>query len=1100
MTDAVSPSPSAKLDRPLVVGLGGSAGAIEALQHFFDAVPEEPGLAFVVVMHLAPDETSHLAEVLQDHTSMPVTQVTEPVAVEAGRVYVVAPGRTLVVEETTLVPSEIKGLDERRHPIDRFFRSLAEAPLEKIGVVLSGAGTDGSVGLRAITEAGGLTAAQDPGEAVYDSMPRSAIEASRVDLVLPVADLARRFSEQRAVLRRLQQLGETDDVFSGEEEETIRGIFEQVRSRTGHDFSQYKRSTMLRRIRRRLQVHQIASLEEYRDYLDNHPGEATALQKDLLISVTNFFRNPEAFVALREEVLPKLVSTKGPNDQIRVWVVGCASGEEAYSIAMLLLEQAPSSSFLPDQIQVFASDLDEGALATARKGRYPEAIAADVPERYLDRFFRKDGTEYVVREAVRERVLFTPHNLLRDPPFSKLDLISCRNLLIYLRRELQRSVFDLFSYALNEDGYLFLGSSESVDLSDDLFRPVRKTHRLYQRKKGPQTVPELPGLPLSSTTLDPPDPAPLDLDDRPSEAVLHRRLLESYAPPSAVVNEDNTFLHLSQTAGRYLRHPGGTPNANIVDVVRPELRVKLQTALREAFQKGTTVRTRPVTVQFDGAAAPVRMVVHLAQSMPEAGELALVVFVESDEDTRPDSENMLSNDEDLGLEAKPDSRLQELETELEQTKNELRSTLEEYETSKQEMRAANEELRSMNEEYKSMTEELETSKEELQSVNEELKTVNRELEEKVDALQEANSDLKNLMASTNIGTLFLDEDLCIRRYTPRVEEFLSVRDSDLERPVGELTHQLDYDDLETDARAVLDTQSPVEREVRSEEGEWFLVRHRPYRPVDRPVEPHENAADSTEGVVISFIGITRRVEAEQDLRASNEDLQERTEQVQALSRALTSAEERERKRISRVLHEDLQQTMFAARMRVDRLQHQSTFDKQQSGLAAKAIELLDDGVEKARTLSSELDPPVGDQSLRDSLDWLASQMQDSYGLSVAVQAREMAKTADKNLRYLLFRLVRELLFNVVKHADVGEAVVSLVEGEDRLRVVVEDEGVGFDPAEEMGDEAGPGLIGVRERIEMIGGRFAVDSAPSEGTRIVLEVPWSTDGEERVPPA
>ncbi len=1084
MSDVISPSPSTdssstESDRPLVVGLGGSAGAVEALQHFFDAVPEEPGLAFVVVMHLAPEETSHMAEVLQDHTSMPVTQVSEPVAIEADHVYVVAPGQTLVVEETTLVPSAMEGQKERRHPIDRFFRSLAKAPLESIGVVFSGAGTDGSLGLRAITEAGGLTAAQDPGEAAHDSMPRSAVETSRVDLVLPVADLARRLCEQRAILRRLQELGETEEVLPEEKQEILQAIFEQVRSQTGHDFSQYKRSTMLRRIRRRLQVHQIASLDEYRAYLDEHPGEATALQKDLLISVTNFFRNPEAYGALREEVLPSLLSRKGVDDELRAWVVGCASGEEAYSIAMLLLEQAAKSDLLTEQIQIFASDLDEGALATAREGRYPEAVSADVPERYLDRFFRKDGAEYVVQESVQERVLFTPHDLLRDPPFSNLDLISCRNLLIYLRRDLQRSVFDLFSYALNEEGYLFLGNSESVDLSDDLFQPVRKTHRLYQRQKGPRTVPELPALPLSSSTIEPPSPDPLDTD-RSSEAALHRRLLESYAPPSVVVNEDHTFLHLSQTAGRYLQHPGGTPNSNIVDIVRPELRVKLRSALREAFDQATTVRTRPVTVQFDGDARPVRLVVRPAQDLPEASRLALVVFIESEEEE-------VAPDEDLGLDEQADGRTERLESELDQTKKELRSTLEEYETSKQEMRAANEELRSMNEEYKSMTEELETSKEELQSVNEELKTVNRELEEKVDALQEANSDLKNLMASTNIGTLFLDGALCIRRYTPRIEEFFSVRDSDLERPVSELTHQLQFDELEADAREVLDTQDPVEREVRSEQGNWFLVRYHPYRPVEAP-----EAGESVEGVVISFVDITRRVEAEQDLRASHKELQDRTEQVQALSRALTSAEERERKRISKILHDDLQQTMFAARMRVDHLQEQSTFDTEQSGLAARAIELLDEGVEKARTLSHELDPPVGDQSLRDSLDWLALQMEDSYGLSVAVLARGAAKTTDKNLRYLLFRLVRELLFNVVKHADVDEATVLLVEGEDRLRVVVEDEGAGFDPDEQLQGEAGLGLVGVRERIEMIGGTFTVDSAPGEGTRVAIEVSLDTD--------
>ena len=1060
--------------RPLVVGLGGSAGALEPLQHFFGAVPDESGLSFVVVMHLAPKETSHLAEVLQDHTAMPVTQVTEPTALEPSQVYVTAPGRTLLVEGDTLVPHQLDGAEERRSPIDQFFRSLARAPLEPMGVVLSGAGTDGSIGLRAITEAGGLIAAQDPGEADHASMPRSAIETSRVDYVLPVGDLARRLCEQRSVLQRLKRMEAPDDL-AEEEKKTVKAIFEQVRARTGHDFSEYKRSTMLRRIRRRLQVHQISSLDEYRAYLEDHPSEATALQKDLLISVTSFFRNPEAFAALREKVIPSVLSDKGPDDQVRAWVVGCASGEEAYSVAMLLLEQADSAGVRPEQVQVFASDLDESALATARDGRYPDPIAADVPERYLDRFFRREGTEYVVRGGVRERVLFTPHNLLKDPPFSKLDLISCRNLLIYLRRNLQTSVFDLFSYALNDHGFLFLGNSESADVSDENFRAVDKTNRIYRRREGARELPELPDMPLSPTTLESRIPTRLEPADGPSEAVLHRRMLEAYAPPSAIVDEDYQFVHLSQTAGRYLQHPGGTPNSNIVEVVRPELRAKLRSVLRQAFARGTVVRSEPVTVAFNGESTSVQLAVRPATDVPDAEGLALVVFVESDEipavEERNDSEG-----------SPEDERVRQLEDELKQTNKELRATVEEYETSKQEMRAANEELRSMNEEYKSMTEELETSKEELQSVNEELKTVNRELEEKVEELREVNSDLKNLMAATDIGTLFLDRELRIQRYTPRIEELFNIRSADVDRPIWELTHHLDYDKLESDAHDVLDTLEPVEREVESKEGEWFLVRYHPYRTVD----------DRVEGVVLTFVDITRRVEAEQELRDSNDALQERTEQVQALSEALTSAEETERGRISQVLHDDLQQTIFAARMRVNHLEERSKFSEEQAKLATRAIELLDEGIETTRSLSSELDPPVGDQSLSDSLAWLAMHMEEAYNLSVEMKAKGTAKTADKNLRYLLFRLVRELLFNVVKHADVDEAFLFLVEGEDHLRIVVEDEGGGFDPAEQEAGKGGIGLVSVRERIEMIGGRFEVVAAPGEGTCITIEVPWQRE--------
>jgi len=1059
-------------EAPLVLGLGGSAGAVEALQHFFDAVPAEPGLAFVVVMHMDPEQESQLAEILESHTTLSVTQVTEPTEIAADHVYVTAPGRTLLVEGTTLVPQELTNPTERQSPIDQFFRSLAGGALHPMAAVLSGAGTDGSVGLRAITEAGGLTGVQDPSEAQHSSMPRSAIETSPVDFVLPVAELARRFSQQEDHVRRLRMPEEPDEL-DEDETKTLKQIFQLVRSRTGHDFSEYKRSTMLRRIQRQLQVHQKSSLEEYLAFLQEHPSDVKALQKDFLISVTNFFRDPEAFEALREQMLLSLFAGKEPEDQVRVWVVGCATGEEAYSVAILLLEQAAAAEFPIDQIQVFASDIDEEALATARQGRYPDSIAADVPERYLSRFFTRDGATYVVRESVRDRILFTPHSLLKDPPFSKLDLVSCRNLLIYLRRDLQRAVFDLFSYALNDDGYLFLGSSESVDLVEEDFRVIDKQHRLYQRSTDRRPIPELPSMPLT------PRMNPVRWDENRTEpaatgATVHRQMLEAYAPPSLVVDEDHNLIHLSSTVGRYLQHPGGPPNTNVLEVVRPELRVRLRSALREALAEDREVRTAPVQVQFDGEEAPVRVVVRPG---PDRGEgqdpLALVVFDEPEE--TPDA-----NGEAAEVpEAVHDSSI---EAELQETKKELRATIEEYETSKQEMRAANEELRSMNEEYKSMTEELETSKEELQSVNEELKTVNQELEDKVDELREANNDLRNLLAATEIGTLFLDRDLTIQRFTPRIEELFHVQEADVGRPIGNFTHQLDYDTLVDDAEEVLDTLVPVEREAQSEGDEWFLVRHHPYRTAD----------DQIEGVVVTFVDITRRKEAEQELRSAHEDLAERAEQIESLSEALTSAEERERKRISKILHDDLQQTIFAARMRVNHLEERSEFSEEQAKLATRAIELLDESIETTRSLSSELDPPVGEQSLSDSLEWLAMHMEQSYNLSVEMKARGAAKTADKNLRYLLFRLVRELLFNVVKHADVDEAFLFLVEGEDRLRIVVKDEGDGFDPAEQKTGKGGLGLVSVRERIEMIGGRFEVVTAPGEGTRITIEVPWQRE--------
>ena len=606
--------------------------------------------------------------------------------------------------------------------------------------------------------------------------------------MLPVADLGRRIGALRTGAYSLQPLKDAD-ALDDSEQDVIRDIFRQVRARTGQDFSQYKRSTMLRRIQRRVHVQQQADLKDYLQLLENQPAEAKELQKDFLISVSNFFRDPEAFAALREQVLPSLFSSLDRSDSVRVWVPGCASGEEPYSLAMLLLEAAAEKGVTSDQIQIFASDLDEAALAKARAGRYPESIAADVPEPYLNRFFRKEKAQYVVAQPVRDRIIFTPHNLLSDPPFSRLDLVSCRNLLIYLRRNLQTSVFELFNYALKEGGYLFLGSSESTEGMDDLFRMVDKTHRIYQRKDGAVAVPRLPTMPLTPMRTRMRSHPETETNDR-SNVDLHHSMLEAYAPPSAIVDESYTIVRLSAGAGRYLLYPAGAPSANIVEIVRPELQIKLRVALRDAFEGGQTTVTPAVQVGIDGTTEFVRLQVHPAPDTVDAHGVALVMFVKEQERVPTESSERGRTDSSTAEEGADTDHLKD---ELQRTKHQLRTTIEEHETSKQEMRAANEELRSMNEEYKSMTEELETSKEELQSVNEELKTVNEELESKVDEVRAANNDLRNLMVATEIGILFLGRNLQIQRFTPPIEDLFNIQTNDVGRPIGSFTNRLEYD-------------------------------------------------------------------------------------------------------------------------------------------------------------------------------------------------------------------------------------------------------------------------------------------------------------------
>lgn len=1034
-------------------------------------------MAFVVVMHLSPDQSSELAEVLQHCTSMPVRQVTEPTEIEAGHVYVVAPGHALDVDGTTLVSTAFENPAGRVAPIDHFFRSLAKSPLETIGVILSGAGSDGAVGMRAIAAQYGLTGVQAPDEAGYDSMPRAAIELLQgADFVLPAAQLAERIEMGSKTVHSLQTVDAPDDLET-DMQETLRSIFAQVRMHTGQDFNRYKRPTMLRRIQRRMQVRQVPSLSAYLDLIEEEPAEARRLRKEFLISVSSFFRNPEAFSALRDQVLPAIYADKNKETPIRVWVPGCATGEEAYSLAILLLEEAATHDINPEQIQVFASDLDKEALAKARTGRYPASIAADVPTRYLNTYFHDEDAWYIVKDILSECVIFTPHDLLRDPPFSKLDLISCRNLLIYLRRDLQTSVFKLFNYALNDGGYLFLGSSESTGSVDDLFRVVDKTHCLYQSTRNKNTtIPELPTTSLALTEPRWRETQQSDFTPNSSTAAqIHQRMLTTCAPPSAVVDENYTIVHLSRGAGRYLEHPAGTPSANIVEVVRPELQIKLQTSLRNAFADQGEVNTAPVQVQLNGTTEWIRLFVAPSKGTTSANGTALVMFIE--DRAAPDR-----LDGDADAEVSRDSDNDDLREELAWTKKQLRTTIEEHETSKQEMRAANEELRSMNEEYKSMTEELETSKEELQSVNEELKTVNAELEAKVDELHQANNDLKNLIVATDIGTLFLDTALRIQRFTPPVEDLFNIQEADTGRSIGAFTHQLVYDELEADARTVLAEQTTLEREVKSEADRWFLIRIRPYRTID----------DAVEGVVFTFIDITHRKRSELKLKAATDRLRQRTEQVHALNAALTVAEERERQRLSQVLHDDLQQLLVAAQIRVNQLQSANggSSDKDAIETLQNVADDLQAAIQTTRHLSSELMPPIGNDSLCDALQWMALHMKNSYDLSVELETETSLPPLEQSVHTLLFRTTRELLFNVVKHADVEEARVTLtVDEDDSVFITVSDEGAGFDPSELTEEtEGGQGLFSIRERLEMIGGWYNVEAEPGAGTRTTIGVP------------
>jgi two-component system CheB/CheR fusion protein len=745
--------------------------------------------------------------------------------------------------------------EERRAPVDLFFRGLGDAHgSHAVAVILSGTGRNGSAGLKRVKEYGGLVIAQDPREAEFADMPSNAIATRLVDLVLPIAQMpqhiAAYFERQRRDAEAPTTAGPQAD-----ELESLREVLTLLRVRTGHDFSNYKAPTVHRRMARRMNLRGIATVAGYLRLIRQEPDEAVALMKELLISVTNFFRDPAAWAVLEERVIPRLFQDKTSQDQVRAWVAGCATGEEAYSIAMLLAEYSASTTEQPS-VQVFATDLDQHALAAARDGLYNEADVADLSSDRLQRFFQREVEGYRVRRELRDVVLFAHHNLIKDPPFSHLDLITCRNLLIYLNRSIQDRVLRAFHFALRPGGYLFLGGSETPEDSNDLFLRLDANAHIYESRPVTSRV-ILPQAEVPILLPRPPSRVPGQQPaDRLLPADLHQRLLEQFAPPSLIITEEHNVVHISERAGRYLEVRGGEPSRDVLALVRPELRPDLRTAIYQATIGRKNIDVRGITVSIEGSLRTVDVAVKpvLRDDDPAKGYL-LVVFEERSEAPPP-------TEPPLTLTSPADENARHLEEELTRVKAQLRGTIEQYETQVEEAKASNEELQAMNEELRSAAEELETSKEELQSVNEELTTVNQELKVKIEELRLTNNDFQNFINATDIGTIFLDRSMCVKFSTAPARDIFNLLDSDIGRPLSDITHKLVYPAVHKDIRDVLDRLRTTEREVQTIEGRWYLLRLLPYRTNDNRID----------GVVLTFLDITQRRNTETQVRQSEERL------------------------------------------------------------------------------------------------------------------------------------------------------------------------------------------------------------------------------------
>ena len=1073
-------------ERVLIVGIGASAGGLEAFEHFLGRLPSDSGLAYVLVQHLDPEHESLLAEILSRVTHLPVEIAKEAQRIERDHVYVIPRGQGLVVKDGVLhlVASERKG---NRLLVNAFLTSLAEDQRENaVGIVLSGTGSDGALGIAAVKRHGGKTFAQLPSEARYESMPAAAIATGAVEQVLPVEAMP----SALVALAAGRRLHPPESVRG--ETEGLRQAFEAVLRTTGHDFSSYKLSTVLRRLHRRMAATGTTTVREYAALLETDAEEARRLADDLTINVTSFFRDDEPFRALEQIVIPDLLARRRA-DGGRVWVPGCASGEEAYSIAMLFCEQSRELP-RPPQIQVFATDIDASALAEARRGQYTAAVDRQVSAERLARFFTKRGDAYSVTKALRDLCIFTEHDLVKDPPFSRMDLVSCRNLLIYLEPALQKRFVELFHYALRSGGYLLLGKAEMIDARElELFEVVEKAARLFRRRevdRRPMIVPPGRRAPLE---LAPPSRR-RDPEVKSAAARSRNIVLEEYAPPSVVVDARGEIRYYwGGNLSRFLPARAGAPSTNLMQLARRELRVELSAALHNAAREGKPVTYKDVLLQAEGVQHRLHLVVRpLPPTEEDPDELFLVVFEELQ--SAPVANGS-------PLDAPTMERHRQLERDLESAHERLQATIGELEIANETLRTTNEQLQSMNEEMSSSNEELQTSQEELQSVNEELNTLNAELSKKVDELELLYGDLQNLFQSTQIATIFLDRQGRIARFTPAATTIFRLADGDVGRPLADFAARFDAQDVPGEVLRVLETLEPVERTIGLVDAKrWFLMRMHPYR----------TPSDVIAGVVVSFIEVTRLKEAEAALR---EAVGEREHAEQALRDA-----DRRKDEFLAVLSHELRNPLAPIRSSLHVLEHapaDASAAAQAQRIIARQVghlaRLVDDLLDVTRIAKGKLQVERRALDLRDLSERTAEDHRSLFaGREVALELvlpdGPLWVEGDATR---LAQVIGNLLQNAAKFTSAGDSVRLSLEAADGFAALrVRDTGIGIEPAliprlfqsfiqadatlhRRLGG-LGLGLALVKGLVETHGGTVEVSSGgKGEGSEFVVRLPLST---------
>jgi two-component system CheB/CheR fusion protein len=1124
-----------------VVGIGASAGGLEALTGLFAGMPADSGMAFIVIQHLEPSHESRTAEILAKHTAMPVVEAKDGVSVQANHVYSNPSDKYVALQNERLMLSDPVKHEGIRKPIDFLLSSLAEGRHEKaVGIILSGSsGSDGLRGVRAIRMAGGICMAQDPRSAGFPEMPQSVIAAGLADYVLPVEQMPQALLKY--VRNVLFQPRAEDETPSEATADVLASILDLLRLGTRSDFRYYKKATVVRRIRRRMALKQIADMATYLKLLHEDPAELTQLSRDMLIGVSAFFRDPEAFEELRHEVIVPLAAARGLEAPLRAWVAGSATGEEAYSVAMLLLEAADDAG-KGCPVQVFASDVDEQALETARAGIYPASIAEDVSPERLKRFFTQQGDRWRVNKQLREVIVFSHHNLLTDPPFSRLDLVSCRNVLIYLEPAAQKKVLTVFSFALNQGGCLFLGKAEGVaGLEEDLFGKVSRQKRIFRllranRRTGVEFPVYSGGRPVELVP-----PTRSDALNHALAAAKQEAILQHFRSSIVLTDPKGHILYSDGQTEKHLAFPKGPASLNLLDLTEGLLSAKLRRAMKTAVQKNQSVSITSVPMPHRNSAL-VNLTITPVASPALGGKVLAVIFEDAPSAPRPAAAVLSAEDESL---------VAQLEAEVKALRNELRSDAEEYSTSSEALNAANEEITSMNEELQSANEELEASKEELQALNEELTSANGQLHEKVAELNAVITERRRaegltqarlrMLVAANAPAMSLDDTLQmlldeIELQTGSVIGFYHFVEADQET--------LSLQNWSTNTlRNMCTAEGKGRHYAVSDAGVWAeCVRER--RPVmhndyaslpNRKGLPAGHAPVVREmivpilrgGRIVAIIGvgnkptdysatdadtvsqlgdfsweIVERKRAEKALRELNETLEERVaertaevrqqaDQLRALASELSQTEQLERKRLATILHDHIQQLLVAARMQMEWLKRDSNPQRHQA-TAQSVDSILKEALEASRSLTVELSPPaLHTGGLIGGLNWLAARMLEKQQFTVRLRSDNNAEPATEQTRFLLFDCARELLFNAVKHSGVSEAQVTLLRTRDgQIKMIINDEGKGFDfdvVKKRRLSEATFGLFSIQQRLAQIGGEMEIATAPDKGTRITLTI-------------